>query len=113
MPTEFIKDAGACICSRTILSRQGTLKWLVREHPIEPPDTGWRFFAMEDDSDFINDPDNLAVVDFNTVAEIEPAIIGIYPLGVGSDLQLVENEQGQIRFVDNNTGAVLGPDELT
>ncbi|MFP3325387.1 DUF2185 domain-containing protein, partial [Planococcus sp. SIMBA_160] len=37
------------------------------------------------------------------VANIEPAILGIYELPIGSDLQLV-SENGKIRFVDNLTG---------
>ncbi len=41
----------------------------------------------------------------NTVANIEPAILGIYDLSIGSDcdLQLV-SENGKIRIIDNLTG---------
>jgi hypothetical protein len=44
----------------------------------------------------------LSVCDFNTIANIEPALIGIYLLPVGSDLQLVK-EEGEITFFDNLT----------
>lgn len=61
------------------------------------------FFSDIDNNEFINNLDNLAVCDFNTVANIEPAIIGIYLLPVGSDLQLV-SEEGKITFWDNMSG---------
>ena len=100
--TEFIKNAGACIVSKNILSGEGKLKWIIREEPIEAPDSGWRFFSDIDDDDYVNEPDNLVVCDYNTVAEIEPGIIPIYVFPVGSDLQLVV-EDGRMYFVDNLT----------
>lgn len=59
------------------------------------------FFDIDDD-DFINNPDNLLVCDFNTVANIEPAILAIYNMPVSSDSQLV-TEDGKIKFYDNLT----------
>ncbi|WP_242214115.1 DUF2185 domain-containing protein [Bacillus cereus group sp. BfR-BA-01383] len=101
-PIEFIKKAGACIISKNIINETGKLKWILREKSIDVVDNGWRFFSEIDD-DYINNPENLVVCDFNTVANIEPAILGIYELPIGSDLQLV-SENGKIRFVDNLTG---------
>ncbi|AAU19321.1 conserved hypothetical protein [Bacillus cereus E33L] len=102
-PIEFIEKAGACIVSKNIINETGKLKWILREQSIDAVDNGWRFFSEIDDDDYINNPDNLVVCDFNTVANIEPAILGIYELPIGSDLQLV-SENGKIRFVDNLTG---------
>lgn len=99
----FIENAGGCIVSKHILTGKGKLKWLFREESVDNKvDNGWRFLSDIDDDEFINDPKNLAVCDFNTVANIEPAILGIYNLPVGSDLQLVVQD-GKIRFYDNNT----------
>ena len=99
---EFIKKAGGCIVSKNILNGKGKVKWLLREKSIDEIDTGWRFFSDIDDDDFINNPDNLVVCDFNTIANIEPALIGVYLLPVGSDLQLV-TQGGKILFYDNIT----------
>lgn len=100
---EFIKSAGACIVSKRILNGTGYLKWAIREKSVNSTDNGWRFFSATDDAEYVNNPDNLAICDYNTVAEIEPAIIAIYLFPVGSDLQLVV-EQGKRYFVDNLTG---------
>lgn len=78
---EFLKKAGGCIVSKNIVDGKGKLKWLLREKSLNPADNGWRFFSDIDDDEFVND--------FNTVVEIEPAIIVVYPFPVGSDMQLV------------------------
>jgi hypothetical protein len=101
--TEFIKNAGACVASKHILNGTGYLKWAIREESIDPVDNGWRFFSTIDDVEYINNPNNLVICDYNTVAEIEPAIIAIYLFPIGSDLQLVV-ENGKRYFVDDISG---------
>lgn len=100
---EFIRDAGGCIATRRILDGDSRLKWAVRDQPVNPVDNGWRFFSAADDSEYLNNPENLVVCDYNTVAEIEPAIIAIYLFPIGTDLELVI-ENGKRHFVDNLTG---------
>lgn len=100
---EFIKDAGGCIVSKNIFDGTGYLKWAIREESINSTDNGWRFFSDIDDDEYINNPDNLIICDFNTVAEIEPAIIAIYLFPIGTDLQLIV-ENGKRYFIDNITG---------
>ncbi|WP_436969168.1 immunity protein Imm33 domain-containing protein [Bacillus sp. GL1(2024)] len=74
----------------------------MRENLIEAADDGWKLFSKIDD-DYINNSENLVLCDFNAVANIELAILGIYELPIGSDLQLV-SENGKIRFINNLTG---------
>ena len=100
---EYIKGSGACIVSRRVMDGTGRLKWMTRAVPSNLADTGWRFLADTDDEDFINDPANMLIRDYNAVAEVEPAIIPIYSMGVGSDLQLIVRD-GKRSIVDNRTG---------
>ena len=105
---EFIKKAGGCIVSKNILDGKGKVKWLLREESIDEVDNGWRFFSDIDDENFINNPNNLVVCDFNTIANIEPALIGVYLYPAGSDLQLV-TQDGKILFYDNITEEEVTP----
>ena len=100
--SEYIKKAGGCIVSKNILDGKGKVKWLFREEPVDKADNGWRVLSDIDTDEFINNPSNLIVCDFNTIANIEPSIIGIYLFPIGSDLQLV-SQGGKITFVDNKT----------
>ena len=91
MTTTFITNAGAAIVSRKIVERTGNIKWLTREAPIAPQDSGWRILS------------DMTVVDFNELCALEPACIGIYDLPVGSDIQLVVEPDGRRRWFDNKT----------
>ena len=103
MTTTFINNAGAAIVSRKIVERTGNIKWLTREAPIAPQDTGWRILSDRDTDEYLADPANMTVVDFNDICDIEPACIGIYDLPVGSDIQLVVEPDGRRRWFDNTT----------
>lgn len=99
-----VPDAAGCIVSRRILDRTGRVRWLLREEPAHPADSGWRFLSELDDDEYADDPANMVVLDLSTVAGIEPAIAAISHLPVGSDLQLVV-ENGAPHVLDNLTGA--------
>jgi hypothetical protein len=101
--TEFIKGAGAALVSRNILNNRGLIKWLLRRESLNPSDNGWRIFSNIDTDEFLANPDNLAIVDFNAMIEMEPALLGIYSFPVGSDLQLVVDPDGKRRWFDNLT----------
>ena len=103
MTTTYITNAGAAIVSRKIVERTGNIKWLTREAPIAPQDTGWRILSDRDTDEYLADPANMTVVDFNDICDIEPACIGIYDLPVGSDIQLVVEPDGRRRWFDNKT----------
>ena len=88
----FINNAGAAIVSRKIVERTGNIKWLTRE-----------VLSDRDTAEYLDDPKNMTVVDFNELCDIEPACIGIYDLPIGSDIQLVVEPDGRRRWFDNKT----------
>jgi len=106
MTRELIPKAGACLTSENVLSGAGRMRWMVREESRAAADNGWRIFSHVDTSDYLADKANLRIADYNRLCEIEPALIGIYDLPVGSDLQLVDDEDG-IRVVDTATGDTI------
>lgn len=73
-----------------------------KREPINENDNGWRFFSDIDDEEYLSKSENMSICDFNTIANIQPAILQIYNLPIGTDLELVSDEG--IFFVDNNTG---------
>ena len=101
-PPVGVPDARACIVSRSVLDKSSALRWLWRAEPIEPPDTGWRLIADEPQA-VINNPDNLTTADLNTVAAIEPAILAVHHLPVGTELEL-RRDGRRITIVDARTG---------
>ena len=49
----------------------------------------------------VNVPENNLVVDFDRLVEIEPAVLAIYDMPVGTDMEF--DSQRKV-FIDSNTG---------
>ena len=94
---------GGCIVSKNTLDNKGKLKWCVRENAVNDLDNGWRFFADIDTEEFLSDARNMCVCNYDSVVEIEPAVLFIYDFPVGADLTLIE-ENGSKFFVETETG---------
>lgn len=96
---EGIPKAGSCLATTNVLERRGLVRWMVRVPSSNPADNGWQISSHIDTVDYLRDNSNWQIVSFNAVCNIEPALIGIYDFAVGSDLQIVRDEQG-IHVVD-------------
>lgn len=100
---EFIQNAGGCVVSNNIMNRKGKLKWCVRDEPVHPADNGWRFFSDIDDDAYLSDAKNMSAWNYNSIAEIEPAILMIYNMPIGTDLVFM-HENGERYFIDAKSG---------
>ncbi len=93
---------GGSIVSRNILEQKGRIKWCFRENPVNPLDNGWRFLSEIDTDEFLSDSTNMVVCDWGTVIEIEPAVISIFNLPIGTELIIeYDGEQKYFRSTDN------------
>ncbi len=99
----FIDNAGGCIITKSLLAGTSTLKWLFRSESVRAEDNGWRAFGDTDTQEYIDDVENHIVVDFNTLANIEPMVLDVYDMPVGTDLEYHCDETGRY-FTDSETG---------
>ena len=98
---------GACTVSRNIYERRGTLKWCIREEGKRDVDCGWVFLSDIDTDEYLSDVNNWCILAFETVVEIEPAILAIYDMPVGTDLTLVIEKGGRRFFIETHTGKII------
>ncbi|AMB93979.1 immunity protein Imm33 domain-containing protein [Aerococcus sanguinicola] len=84
---QWIPNGGQCAASRTLLKKQGALLWAWREAGRFDGDSGWRFLSERDNQVSLMDEKSMVYVDINRVAQIEPAISGIYHYPQGADFQ--------------------------
>ena len=98
---QFIQKAGACVVTKSLLNGSSKLKWLFREN--NSIGTGWVAFGNTDTQEYINKVENLSVVDFNTLANIEPAVRNVFYMPYGTDLEFCFDDSGKY-FVDTKTG---------
>ncbi|NQI89857.1 DUF2185 domain-containing protein [Streptococcus suis] len=102
---------GGAVVSNNILNNKGKIKWIFREEGTNELDNGWRFLSEIDTDEFLSDSSNMSVCDWGTIIDIEPAILSIYALPVGTELMLIY-EGCRKYFVDSNTGQTLTLDGL-
>ena len=62
-----------------------------------------------DTDEYLSDAAHMSVCDWGTVIEIEPAVIPIFDMPVGTDLTLIY-DNGQKYFVDTRTGERVEPE---
>ena len=99
---KYVENAGSCIVTKSILNGETKFRWLFREEPLDNIDTGWMAFGDSDNDDYVNDPKNLTVVDLNTLINIEPTILNVYEMPIGTDLIFI-NENGEKYFINSKT----------
>lgn len=97
----YIRGAGGTIVTKSILNGTSKLKWLFRQE--SEYGNGWVAFGDTDSQEYVDNPENMAVVDFNTLANIEPAVVNVFYMPVGSDLEFRSDRTGKY-FVDTETG---------
>lgn len=96
-----IQGAGGMIISKSVLNGEQPLKWLFRDEA--PYGSGWVAFGAGDDDEYVNNADNLTIIDYNELIAMEPAAYNVYHMPVGTELELCEGENGRV-FVDCKTG---------
>jgi hypothetical protein len=66
---------GGCIATDRITVDGLKVGSMLRELPTQEEDSGWVFFAGDEPQEYLDDADNLAVYEVNTIANYDPAII--------------------------------------
>jgi hypothetical protein len=62
------------VVSRLVATEGKKVRWMYREEPTEPADTGWRFFSGDEADDFADDQENFEFHPLDTVTELDPSI---------------------------------------
>lgn len=89
--------------SKNILEGKGNLRWCCRIEPCNDVDSGWRFYSDIDTDQFLNSSENVQILSWEQMVEIEPVIECIFELPVGTELSFIEKD-GIKNFYDASTG---------
>jgi len=80
----LVGPMGSCIATDKITCDAEPVGWMYREQPSNDQDSGWRFFSGTESDKYLDDPDNFAVYEVNTIANYDPDIIPLLDNPVGS-----------------------------
>ena len=97
---------GASIVSNNILENKANIKWILRENSVNELDNGWRFLSEIDTEEYLSRAENMSVCDWSTIVEIEPAVLSIFNMPIGTELILIYEDE-RVYFLDSNSGQKL------
>ncbi len=86
---DLCTDIGGCIATDHITVDGLKVGFMYRQKPDNAADSGWRFFSGTETQDYVDQADNLAVYDVNTIANYDPAIIAYMTSPVGTELERI------------------------
>lgn len=85
----LIEPMGGCIATDKITVEGELVDYMVREEPDNNIDSGWQFYSGTEDQEYIDNPENSAIYDVNTIANYDKAIIPYIHLPIGTQLERV------------------------
>ena len=97
---------GASIVSNNILENKANIKWILRENSVNELDNGWRFLSEIDTEEYLSHAENMSICDWSTVVEIEPAVLSIFNMPIGTELIIIYEDE-RVYFLDSNSGQKL------
>jgi hypothetical protein len=104
---------GSCFATDMITDEGRKEGFMYREQPDNDVDSGWRFMSGFEPQEYMDDPDNLAIYEVNTIAIYDPDIIPLVDAPIGSVYER-DNERssksrvGSHQRIDENLAGVVG-----
>ncbi|HWT20886.1 MAG TPA: DUF2185 domain-containing protein [Variovorax sp.] len=80
----LVESSGWCLATDRIMVHGLPIGHMYRETPVAGGDSGWRFFAGDEDDAYMAGDGNHGVYDLNTVVNYDPAVIPYLAAAPGS-----------------------------
>jgi len=87
---ELVKGLGGCLATDKITVDGELVDFMYREEPSFDADSGWRFFSGSESQEYVDNADNSAIFDVNTIANYDKAIISYLDLPIGVELERIK-----------------------
>lgn len=86
---QLIQSIGGCMATDKITVNGELVDFMYREQPDFDSDSGWRFISGTETQDYVDNADNWAIYDTNTIANYDKAIIPYLDLPIGTELERI------------------------
>ena len=91
---------GGCIATDKITVEGYPVRFMYREAPDNELDSGWRFMSGFEDDAYMDDPDNLAIYDVNTIVNYDPSIVPLLEAPEGSAFEKTRESERFLPVTD-------------
>ena len=81
---------GSCFATDMITVEGYPIRFMYREDPDNEIDSGWRFMSGFESDDYMENPENHAIYDVNTISNYDQSIIPLLNSPVGSAYEKAE-----------------------
>lgn len=82
-----MNNFGYILATKMLVDGKRKVRFMYREAPDDNQDSGWRFFCGDEDDEYVNNPDNIAVYDINTILAFDRSITPYLNAAVGTTLE--------------------------
>jgi hypothetical protein len=96
----LVNGMGGCIATDRITVDGYPVRFMYREEPDNDIDSGWRFMSGFEDDEYMNNPDNHAAYDVNTIANYDPTIIPLLDQPPGTAFEKADQSEMFVRVTD-------------
>ena len=67
-------DAKTAFASKRVAEEGRKVRFMYREDPRRPGDSGWKFFSGDEPQEYVDDPDNVGEFPLEAIIKIDPSI---------------------------------------
>lgn len=67
--------ATTAFASKRVAEKGRKVRFMYRENPQHPGDSGWKFFSGDEPQEYVDDPNNVGEYPLETIARIDPAVV--------------------------------------
>ncbi|MCL1987661.1 MAG: DUF2185 domain-containing protein [Firmicutes bacterium] len=65
---------GFVTATKMLVDEKRKVHFMYREESQNPQSSGWNFFCGEETPEYMDNPDNIAIYDINTILEVDKSI---------------------------------------
>jgi len=89
---DLVPKMGYCLASDKVTVDGMPVGYMYREEPEEEDDSGWRFLSGTEEQDYVDNPENAAIFEVNTIANLDPAIVYYLKMPYGTEMERIPGE---------------------
>ena len=86
---------GGCLATDRITVDGMKVGYMYRDQPSRPEDSGWRFFAGDEDENYMSNTQRHGVYEVNTILNYDPGILPLLDAEIGSRFE--RDAEGRFR----------------
>lgn len=104
-------EYGGFLISKNITEGK-LIRYSFREKSSIPQLNGWNFLSVDDDDEYVNNPNNFVILNAESIYKISPVILELFDAPYGTDLCWLYEKGIHIGFYDLKAEQEISIDQI-